>query len=276
MKANNYLVTYSDLSTMGLPTKGVPATGNRIATKQFIVDNYYVTNSSPFSTYTSNRCPPYQSIIAATPLSYSYTLYFDYNDGPENVVGFNTGAIACSDSINSMTVYSNSSTISVGMAIYYDLYGTQPMNAVAYTSPNQTFFKMNGNYVTFEPSAPEMGAGNVVHSVDTCAPTGYIIDWSFSQGAQSGDFSILVDGVQVVYTTVTNSGQITVPSGSYVGTSVGAGAQSLLTAEACLTVTDGITTLYNNCSQGYPSAGESYSFYYPSDNGTITATSYEF
>ena len=107
-------------------------------------------------------------------------------------------------------------------------------------------------------------------------PAGYTIDWGFSQNASSGDFSILVNGIQVVYTTVSNGGQITVPPGAYVQTGVGAGAQSSLTAQADLLVTDGATTLYNNSSQGYPNAGESFGPYYPSDNGTISATSYEF
>jgi len=74
MKTTNALVTYTDLSTMGLPPKGTPATGNRIATKSFIVANYYVDeNASPFSTYTADRCPPYQSIIAGSVVSLSVT-----------------------------------------------------------------------------------------------------------------------------------------------------------------------------------------------------------
>jgi hypothetical protein len=103
----------------------------------------------------------------------------------------------------------------------------------------------------------------------------YSIGWSFSQQA-GGDFSISVNGIQVVYTTVGNSGTINVSPGDYVSVGVGATAQNPLIAEACLTVNDGATTLYNNCTQGYPSAGESYGPYYPSDNGNIQASSYEF
>ena len=74
MKTTNALVTYTDLSTMGLPPKGTPATGDRIATKSFIVANYYVDESaSPFSTYTPLRCPPYQTIIAGSVVSLSVT-----------------------------------------------------------------------------------------------------------------------------------------------------------------------------------------------------------
>jgi hypothetical protein len=75
MTSNNYLVTYTDLTTMGLPPKGSPATGNQIATKQFVVNNYYVDEAaSPFSTYAYNRCPRYQDIIPGTTVqSYGYT-----------------------------------------------------------------------------------------------------------------------------------------------------------------------------------------------------------
>jgi hypothetical protein len=65
MKTNNALVTYDDLTTMGLTAKGSPATGNRIATKQFIIDNYYVQETY-LSTYATNQCPPYQNIIGAS------------------------------------------------------------------------------------------------------------------------------------------------------------------------------------------------------------------
>lgn len=75
MILTNALVTYTDLTTMGLTPKGSPATGNQIATKQFIVNNYYVDQTaSPFSTYTFNRCPRYQDIIAITTVqSYGYS-----------------------------------------------------------------------------------------------------------------------------------------------------------------------------------------------------------
>jgi hypothetical protein len=71
MKVNNYLVTYNDLTTMSLVAKGTPATGNRIATKQFIIDNYFVDEgASPFSTYTPLRCPPYQTILGVYPSTF--------------------------------------------------------------------------------------------------------------------------------------------------------------------------------------------------------------
>lgn len=110
----------------------------------------------------------------------------------------------------------------------------------------------------------------------TTTTAGYTIDWSFTQGASSGDFSINVDSVQVVYATSNNSGQITVAPGASIITGVSAGAQSPLIAEASLVVNDNGTTLYNNSSQGYPFAGESYGAYPATGNGAIYASSYEF
>jgi hypothetical protein len=64
MIATNALVTYNNLTTMLVPVAGLTApTGNRIATKSFINTYYHVdTTSSPYSTYSTNRCPPYQTI----------------------------------------------------------------------------------------------------------------------------------------------------------------------------------------------------------------------
>ena len=69
MKVNGALVTYTDLTTMGLTAKGSPATGNQIATKQFINNNYYV-DPTPLSTYATNQCPPYQTIVPFYPSTF--------------------------------------------------------------------------------------------------------------------------------------------------------------------------------------------------------------
>ena len=94
MKANNALVTYTDLTTMGLVAIGTPATGNQIATKAFIVSNYDVDLGSLF-TFANLQCPPYQYILPASPsplcyvpqgyvdeadlnASYNFEVCFDY------------------------------------------------------------------------------------------------------------------------------------------------------------------------------------------------------
>ena len=105
MKTTNALVTYTDLSTMGLVAKGTPATGNRIATVSFINSNYYVNQSaSPYNTYTSLRCPPYQSIIAGP--TNSGTMYYLSSGGGGSYTGFSSPALACAHTTGgSVTVY---------------------------------------------------------------------------------------------------------------------------------------------------------------------------
>jgi hypothetical protein len=103
----------------------------------------------------------------------------------------------------------------------------------------------------------------------------YSIGWQFSKQSQSGDFSISVNGIGVVSVTSSNSGNIEVPIGASISTSVGAGASSQLIAQADLIVTDNGITIYNESTQGFPSAGESYS-YTASGDGSIDATASEF
>jgi len=105
----------------------------------------------------------------------------------------------------------------------------------------------------------------------------YQIDWSFSQQASSGTFTIDVNGSQVVYTTSGNGGYFLIDPGDYVEVSISATAQSGLIAEASLLVEDDVDgVLYNNASTGYPTVTETYGPYYPSGNGSIDAQSYEY
>lgn len=69
MKATNYLVTYDDLTTMGLSSIGTPPTGNRIATKSFIT-TYYNVNTSYLTGYLNNQCVMYQDIVSASTIYY--------------------------------------------------------------------------------------------------------------------------------------------------------------------------------------------------------------
>jgi len=86
----NALVTYTDLTTMGLVAIGTPITGNQIATKAFIVSNY-VVDLGYLSPFTNLQCPPYQYIIspqcfvpvgyvdeADLNASYNFEVCFDY------------------------------------------------------------------------------------------------------------------------------------------------------------------------------------------------------
>lgn len=73
----NYLVSRTEFKTMGfVPIGSVPADSNQIVTKAWADANYYVeANASPYSTYSSNRCPRYQDFIPA----YNYWLADEYS-----------------------------------------------------------------------------------------------------------------------------------------------------------------------------------------------------
>jgi hypothetical protein len=109
----------------------------------------------------------------------------------------------------------------------------------------------------------------------TEAPSGYTIDYDFSKNAQSGDFSITVNGISVVSVTSVSSGQITVPENANIFTSVGAGASSQLIASVSLIIYNAGTEIYNDVAEGTPFAGDSYN-YTATGNGTISASSSEY
>jgi hypothetical protein len=89
-KTYNALVTYTDLTTMGVTPIGTPITGDQIATKAFIVSNY-VVDLGYLSPFVDLQCPPYQYIIsprcfvpvgyvdeADLNASYNFEVCFDY------------------------------------------------------------------------------------------------------------------------------------------------------------------------------------------------------
>jgi hypothetical protein len=70
MKLDNYLVTATELNEMailfGYSTKNGIANSNKAVTKSEAINAFYLNESaSPFSTYTSNRCPRYQDFVCA-------------------------------------------------------------------------------------------------------------------------------------------------------------------------------------------------------------------
>jgi hypothetical protein len=147
MKTTNALVTYTDLTTMGLVAKGTPATGNRIATKSFINSNYYVNQSaSPYNTYASLRCPPYQSIIAG--FTNSGTMYYSsVSTEPVYYTGFSTSSSACSHILGgSVTVYWNG-TFGNGTVIYLDADGINQFEGGGYFSLGGYSFQTDVNAV---------------------------------------------------------------------------------------------------------------------------------
>lgn len=107
--------------------------------------------------------------------------------------------------------------------------------------------------------------------------TQYQIDWFFSQGADSGNMMISVNGSTVVYATSNGGNSFMVNPGDYINVYVTSFASSYLISEAGLTVYDSVDgTLYSNISSGMPIAYESYGAYYPSGNGEINGSAYQY
>jgi hypothetical protein len=100
-KVNGYLVTMTELKTMGLTPKGaIPADSNYIVSKGEISAAYYVDETAvPYSTYTSLRCPRYEDIVNTTTTT-TTTACFGYNLTPV----FDT---TCTASGPDVTAYKN-------------------------------------------------------------------------------------------------------------------------------------------------------------------------
>ena len=145
----------------------IPANGKMITKDEAY--SYVYINAIPSKA--SNQLVVKSNLTAATALAYSYTLYFDFND-VNAYVGFDTSGGACS-ATNSVTVYSSSSTIGIGTALYSDLYGTERLIAsTAGTGcSGDNYFKIGGNFITFEPNAALQCDGYIIDSIGTCSTT---------------------------------------------------------------------------------------------------------
>ena len=124
------------------------------------------TTTTTLAPTTTTTVAPTTTTTAApttttTTLPYSYTLFIDFNDDSA-LVGFTTSAGACG-ATNSITVYSNSSSIGIGTALY-DVYGQPILAAVI----NEKYFRIGGNYITFQPSAPLQGDGYIIDLIASC------------------------------------------------------------------------------------------------------------
>ena len=93
MKVNDYLVTFEELSTMGFPVKAgtTPPINNKCVTKGEVNAYYTVdTTASPFSTYTDDRCPRYQDLVAVACVDFVPTM-------TQSIVSASTGQVITPD-----------------------------------------------------------------------------------------------------------------------------------------------------------------------------------
>jgi hypothetical protein len=118
----------------------------------------------------------YNKALNTPELPYSYTLYYDYDDTLPVIIGVSSSTSACALVTNSITVYSSSSSIGVGTALYYDIYGTTQIQAIPSSAPSQNYYKISGNYIQFSNNY-------IINLIFTCSgPVVYTID-SFGSGS---------------------------------------------------------------------------------------------
>lgn len=103
----------------------------------------------------------YNKALNTPELPYTYTLYYNSSTGLPTVVGANSASAACELSANGIIVYTSSSSISVGMPLYYDIYGITQIQANPSSSSN-SYYRIAGYSIQFSNNY-------VVNSVTACA-----------------------------------------------------------------------------------------------------------
>lgn len=252
MKTTNALVTYTDLSTMSLVPKGSPATGNRIATVSFINANYYVNQSaSPYNTYTSLRCPPYQTIIAGP--TNSGTMYYLADYGGGNILGFDTRAEACAHDIGgSVTIYWNG-TFGNGTVIYLDPDGINSIDGFNYYSLGGYSFALDVNAVVeYEVCAAP--------TTTTTTAASYTISWSLTDVTTGyATLEIVKNGSTIVSQSGDGSGSFSVISSDVISYNLSATSPNFTYAEINDSVYGTITDCNFNSAFVNNFPGNSYS-----------------
>jgi hypothetical protein len=180
---------------MGLVAKGTPATGNRIATKSFINSNYYVNQSaSPYNTYASLRCPPYQTIEAG--FTNSGTIYFLNNVDGSNFTGFSTRENACSHSTGGSVTVHWSGAFGNGTVLYLDADGIDMFDGNGYFSLGGYSFQTDVatvfDYAICQAVNSAIIWFNNIQDGDPPYPYGYIdAATACSQGGNSGQNTVV-------------------------------------------------------------------------------------
>lgn len=171
---------------------------------------YYV-NINPIPSKLYNQLVVKSDLGYCTPLPYTSLLYFE---SWEPFYGDSTGAAACANTSSYTPVYTSSSTIGVGTALYLDECGTQQLFANSYDQVNP-YFKINNNYVTFE-NWDATGTGYIIRTITACGGgSSATLDWTV--GNQSGGGLIVLNNVGTELINITStagsiqSGTLTIP-----------------------------------------------------------------
>jgi len=233
--ANNQCVSCENLqnavSTGVFTLKNTIPSSTPAKYKQVTKDEaeYYVnlnTAYAPLAAKTFNQLVVKSNLQGCTTLPYSYVIYFESQE--DGYYGWTASGDACTAAEpNALTVYSSSSSITAGAALYVDSCGTEQLSATSYDT-SYPYFRYASSYITFE-NWDATNRGYVVRSVTACFASTVTLDWAV--GAQSGgNLTILnVSGTELIDVNSTagsvQSGTLTIPyaqlpytiRGSWVG-----------------------------------------------------------
>jgi hypothetical protein len=141
---------------------------------------------TPTPTATSTPTPTPTSTPTPTPTPtpdinfapYSYTIQYNYSDGPGNKYGWSDNELACTYDIGNgdITLYSTSSSFVDGMSFYMDSYGTEIVTIVAghyfyYPSEGKSFIWVDGNTISNIVSCVSPTPTPTPTSTETPTPT---------------------------------------------------------------------------------------------------------
>lgn len=212
--ASNQMVSYTDAQGGGFTLKPGQSsvTSNQCMTKDNAFTKYYLLSSSSTNALSSNQLMQKSFWTAATLLPYSYTFYYASADGDPNWGGFNTSSEACAATSFSATVYSSSSSIVVGMELFYDQYGTIPLNCTSYDQSGYDYYKINSTLIQFVNEG--FFGGNQVYSTSACvSPSVTFSSWfyqSYTTGSQSTSGTVTIAGASATF----NARAVVISSGT--------------------------------------------------------------
>ena len=160
--------------------------------------NNYVNIDTAYGPYASksyNQLVVKSNLQPCATLPYSYTILYESQESV--YYGWSTSGAACAAVANTLTVYSSSSSLTAGAALYLDSCGTEQLNATAYDS-SWPYFKYGSDYITFE-NWDATGTGYVVRSVNSCGGSlaTILIGTNNSLDIALNLFNITVNGVNV-------------------------------------------------------------------------------
>lgn len=162
---------------------------------------YYVnlnTAYAPLAAKTFNQLVVKSNLQGCTTLPYSHTIYIDSTG--DYYAGFTTTSGACSATLE-LTVYSSSSSITAGAALYTDSCGNNQLYATSYNT-GTPYFRYAGNYITFE-NWDGTNTGYVVRSVSVCSVSSVTIDWTV--GNQYGSNLKVINNIGTELINITST-----------------------------------------------------------------------